>query len=254
MDSDSEKRAPLILALDTATDHPSAALLQGVRPLVTRSLSREEQTSATLMETLRSLFDEAGGSIREVDLYAVVNGPGSFTGLRVGLATVKGLAMVHPRPVAAVTSLEATALLAGTSRFTCVLLNGRRNEVFTQAFAVEKEFVTPLDVPLAVPIDERLKQVLPQPDVLFAGDAVSLYRADIEREAQARGMMVAESGESRTGVFQIYTGSLLLAEAAARLALRYRDTGRLGDGSALDACYVRSTDEQLKLKRAFSPA
>lgn len=206
------------------------------------------------METLRSLFDEAGGSIREVDLYAVVNGPGSFTGLRVGLATVKGLAMVHPRPVAAVTSLEATALLAGTSRFTCVLLNGRRNEVFTQAFAVEEEFVTPLDVPLAVSIDERLAQIMPQPDVLFAGDAVSLYRTDIERKAQARSMMIAEPGESRRGVFQIYTGSLLLAEAAARLALRYKDTGRLGDGPSLGACYVRSTDEQLRLKRAFSPA
>lgn len=246
-----EKDRPLIFALDTSTDHASVALVRGDEEIVVQSLSDREQTSSKLIQTVRSVFEQAGRSLGDVDLYAAVAGPGSFTGLRVGLASMKGLARVHRRPVASVSSLEATALLAGDSAFTCVLLNGRRNEVFTQAFAVEKDVVTPIDAPHAVPVCERLAQLRQNHGVLFAGDGVALYRTELEREATSCGITIDGDRDAGRPRFRIYSGSLELAVVAARLALRRKELGQLIESEALEAFYVRSSDAELKLKRAF---
>lgn len=242
---------PLILVMDTSTDHACVGIARGAEVLAWESLADREQTSALLIHRIGRVIEKADTQLPSIDLYSAVSGPGSFTGLRVGLATIKGLARAHRRPAVSLTSLECTALLAGDSPLTCVLLNGRRDEVFTQSFTVEGETVTPLDAPRAVGIEQRLGQLRHSDRILFAGDGCALYRAALEREASSRNLAFARwRGGEMGGGFAMYDGPLELAGAIARLAMSRFLAGRAIESSALDAFYVRSSDAELKLKRA----
>jgi len=119
-----------VLALDTTTPNGSVALLEDeqVRAEI-RMVS--ESHSGWLVPALQELNAAAGWSPREIEGYAVASGPGSFTGLRVGLSTVQGLALAARRPCLGVTTLEALAYLARGAADTVVpLVDAFRGEVF----------------------------------------------------------------------------------------------------------------------------
>lgn len=119
-----------LLALDTTTPNGSVAILEDeeVRAEI-RMVS--ESHSLWLVSALQELYANAGWSPRDVEGYAVASGPGSFTGLRVGLSTVQGLALAAGRPCLGVTTLEALAYLARGSADTVVaLVDAFRDEVF----------------------------------------------------------------------------------------------------------------------------
>ncbi len=102
--------------------------------------------SNTLLNDIDKLLHEAQVDLSEIDFFAVATGPGSFTGLRIGIATVKGLAATLNRPCAGVPTLQAVALSAGASERSVALLPAGRGEVFAQLFAVTKDgLVTELD-------------------------------------------------------------------------------------------------------------
>src|SRR5919107_4525311 len=112
----------LILAFDTATDVATSALVADGEVLGER-VSR----AATLLEDVDALLRQAGAHTREVEALAVGIGPGSFTGVRIGLSTARGLALALGVPVAGVSTLDALA--AGTPRAVPVI-DARRREVF----------------------------------------------------------------------------------------------------------------------------
>lgn len=133
--SGGEPPAPLLLAVECATQHASVALLRGERLLAQVSSVLERPASEILLPALDALFDLAGAGRDALGAFAVSIGPGSFTGLRVGLATVKALALGTARPVAAVSTLEALALAAGSpERPVSALLDARRGEVYAGAW------------------------------------------------------------------------------------------------------------------------
>src|SRR5579864_8658812 len=122
----------LLLAIDTSGRHGSVALCRGdAHNFDTLGLETLEggTYSARLVPTIDSLLHKSLLSPADLDGLAVVSGPGSFTGLRVGLATVKGLCEVLRRPLAAVSMLEAIATIHGTGDVTA-LLDAGRGEVY----------------------------------------------------------------------------------------------------------------------------
>jgi tRNA threonylcarbamoyladenosine biosynthesis protein TsaB len=125
----------MLLAIDTSTRAGSVALLDG-EVLEERALGRADH-GADLAPTVAALLQ--GGRLARVSGYALSIGPGSFTGLRIGLAFLKGLAVVHPRPVAPVSTLRvlAEAILAQHpgAAFALPALDARRDEVFAALFA-----------------------------------------------------------------------------------------------------------------------
>lgn len=121
----------LILAVDTSTQAGGIAVLRDTRILGVVSTATQETYSSRLFRQLDFLLRELGLALRDFDLYAVAAGPGSFTGLRVGLAAVKGWAEVHQKPVAPVSGLEAIAAQAHAGEALLVpVLDARRNQVF----------------------------------------------------------------------------------------------------------------------------
>jgi len=124
-----------ILAIDTSSDQGSVALLADARVLAEESGELAERSSSGLFRRVGGVLGRAGVKLSDVECFAVAAGPGSFTGLRVGLAAVKGWAEVWGRPIAAVSVLQAIAAQASEpgSRVAAIL-DARRGQLFRGSF------------------------------------------------------------------------------------------------------------------------
>lgn len=129
----------LTLSADTATETRSVAVMRGARVLSLCASDLRETGAANALGEIDRALKEAGVGLDEVDLFAVAKGPGSFTGLRSGLATMKALAQTLGKPVVGVPTLHAVALAAGASRRVAALIPAGRGEVFAQILSVTRE-------------------------------------------------------------------------------------------------------------------
>ena len=124
-----------VLAIDTSTMAGGVALLDGDRVVGESLLDVRTTHSERLMLAVDRALGDAGWPPASLDGLAVAIGPGSFTGLRIGLATVKGLALALKRPIAAVPTLDAMATqLPWASRPVCPILTARRDEVYASLY------------------------------------------------------------------------------------------------------------------------
>jgi tRNA threonylcarbamoyladenosine biosynthesis protein TsaB len=124
-----------VLAVETSTLSGGAALLDGERVVGEYTLDVRVTHSERLMAAIAQLLSDAGWTARDLDGIAVTVGPGSFTGLRVGLSTVKGLALALAIPVAAVPTLDAmAAMLPYAALPVCPVLDARKREVYASLY------------------------------------------------------------------------------------------------------------------------
>lgn len=180
-----------ILALD------SSGLVAGVA--VVETDGAESRTVAeytvnykkTHSQTLLPMLDEIAGMISldrdTVDAIAVAGGPGSFTGLRIGSATAKGLGLAMKKPLIHVPTLEGMAYnLWGTDRIVCPIMDARRGQVYTGIYEFREDRLEVLEDQMAVDIrelGERLKRY--ERPVIFLGDGVPVHRQALTEEIMA---------------------------------------------------------------------
>src|SRR5690349_12511663 len=129
----------LILAVETATLGGSIAIVRGAEVIAGSNGDPAISHSNTLLADLDQLLNHAKIKLSEIDLFAVAAGPGSFTGLRIGIATIKALAATLARPTAAIPTLQAVALAGGPADASVALLPAGRGEVFAQLFSVAND-------------------------------------------------------------------------------------------------------------------
>ena len=149
-----------ILALDTTAEVCSVALCEGDRLVAEFSVNTGNTHSQTLLPAVEQVLEIAETSIDEVDAFACSTGPGSFTGVRIGVATVKGLAYGKNKPCVSVSTLDALAYnLQGYNGILCPVMNARRNQVYNALFECCDGVITRLcpDRALAIrELDEEL--------------------------------------------------------------------------------------------------
>jgi tRNA threonylcarbamoyladenosine biosynthesis protein TsaB len=135
----------IILALDTTTKAGSTAIVHDGLIRVERMGDPAVTYGERLPAELSAILEQAGASIEDIDLYAVAAGPGSFTGMRVGIATVQGLAMARGKRVVAVSALEALARAAtNAGRTIATWMDAQRGEVFAALYAADgRELLIP---------------------------------------------------------------------------------------------------------------
>ncbi|MEE8553621.1 MAG: tRNA (adenosine(37)-N6)-threonylcarbamoyltransferase complex dimerization subunit type 1 TsaB, partial [Desulfobacterales bacterium] len=120
-----------ILAVDTATKSCSVAIVDNESLLAEVTIVREQTHSKHLMEMINTVTGLSGLTVSELDGFAVTRGPGTFTGVRIGISSVKGLAVASDKPVVGVSSLDVLAMQASLSSYLiCPLLDARRGEVY----------------------------------------------------------------------------------------------------------------------------
>ncbi|MBQ3199599.1 MAG: tRNA (adenosine(37)-N6)-threonylcarbamoyltransferase complex dimerization subunit type 1 TsaB [Firmicutes bacterium] len=169
-----------ILSVDAAGKGLSLAVVEGDRLIASCCLNVGLTHSERLLPMLQALLGGAGLTLADMDLVAVTNGPGSFTGLRIGLATAKGLAEGQGLPLLPVGTLEAEAYaVRQMGAFICPVLDARRNEVYTALYAPDGAEIWP---PMALSLSdlaERLREFLAASadikQVIFVGDAAEIY-------------------------------------------------------------------------------
>ncbi len=129
----------LVLALDTSSPSGSLAVLRDEKVVGVVSTATGEVYSSRMFRELEFLLGELSLRMEEFELFAVAAGPGSFTGLRVGLAAVKGWAEVYRKPIAAVSALEAVAVQAHSNAALIVpVLDARRGQVYFRAVSARR--------------------------------------------------------------------------------------------------------------------
>jgi tRNA threonylcarbamoyladenosine biosynthesis protein TsaB len=175
-------------------------------------------------------------TLADIDLFAVCSGPGSFTGLRVGMAAIKGFSLASGRPAVGVTSLEAAAFTAAPASLACALIGAYKGEVYSQLFSFDSEGVPVAECEPAVGlITETIEQVAGIDDIVFAGDALAESLETIE-----------QFGGNRQG-WKIEETPRFMAESIARLAVIKSRRGLATTASELQACYVRRAEAEIKL-------
>ncbi len=167
----------LILALDSTAQVASVALCDGERLLAEYTVNNGNTHSETLLPMVESVFSVFGYTAKDIDLFAVSKGPGSFTGVRIGVSTVKGLAFGMNKPCVGVSTLEALAYnKIGHKGLICPVMNARRAQVYTALFHSDGQTLSRIMPDSALPIselDEYLKQYQNE-ELVLCGDGYSI--------------------------------------------------------------------------------
>ena len=235
---------PLILAIETATRAGSVTVAKGGSVLSSRAGDAAVSHSANLIELIAQVLQSAGAQLSNIDLFAVAVGPGSFTGLRIGLATVKALANCTGRKVSGVSTLAAIAHAAGSTGEVVSLLPAGRGEVFAQRFATEKGSVDAIDTAAHLSPAALLERYGALESLTWAGDGARQQIDLLTTWARDKGFSVADSGSNGSG-WKIIDGTNNLAEAVAALALEQFEAGKSSSADELQAVYVRASDAEI---------
>lgn len=252
-----DSQAPLILSLETATRTGSVALTRGTQRLALRAGEAQVSHSTELLRSVKEVLEEASVRLPDVEFYAVASGPGSFTGLRIGLATVKSFAATLKRSCAGIPTLSAVAHAAGPSARTLAMIPAGRGEVFAQLISISEDGdATPLNEALHQQPEKMLDSIASFSHLKLAGEAAHKYEALIKDRAAREGISLVEesaaqnaAAEDKEKLWTIAPPVNELATSIAALAyLRYRSGERLG-AEQLKAIYVRPSDAELNVQQ-----
>lgn len=220
-----------ILAVDTATRSCSVALIEDDRLVAEFTLVRRQTHSRHLTAMIADLLRTCDQSPEAIDGFAVTRGPGSFTGLRIGLSTVKGMAEALQRPLAGVSTLEVLAMqVLPAPKLVCPVIDARRKEVYVGAFRLENGLPSPVAAE-RVALPEQVPGITAEP-CIYVGDGALLYRDRL---------LAAERGDQ---VLQPGAGHVIRAATAAFLARERFLAGRGEDPAELVPVYLRKSDAE----------
>ena len=237
-----------VLALDSATLAASAAVITAEKLVAERFVNNKLTHSETLLPIIRQVLLDAGITPRELGGIAVTCGPGSFTGLRIGLAAAKGLAQVLECPLVGIPTLDALAFnLVGSKNLICPILDARKQQVYTALYSTQPGGSGPKAGASARLALQRLTgyQALSVNDlvqllagygehesVTFLGDGVSVYGEILRNTLGERAVMATRAH------------NWLRASSVAELGLRRIEAGEGDHWSRLNPMYLRASDAE----------
>ncbi len=234
-----------VLTIDTS----SVTACSGVVDVSTDTVLSEAFTdvplthSQTVLPMTKAVLDNAALTLEDVELLAVCNGPGSFTGVRIGVAAVKGLGFANSLPCAAVSTLEALALnMAGVpfEGILCAAMDARCRQVYTANFHCTNGVITRLTPDEAMSLDDAIARLQAYGEkVVFVGDGASLCYQTSQDKLDA---VLAP-------VHLRYVRPRGIALAAKRLS----EANEMVDAAALQPSYLRlpQAERELKAKQAL---
>lgn len=252
------EREPLILSVDTTTDVRSVAVVAGERVLAQTTGHLRGAQTANLLGEIHDALAEAGCELKDIDLYAVATGPGSFTGLRTGLATIKAFAATQRKPVVGVPTLHTIARAARPAMHVVAALPAGRGELFAQLLAFPLDAgIEELERPAHLTPAALIARALVWPTPLVWAGAGAHAQTDALREAAVRAGYEWQAESDKDGASGHHLNkagerSWMLAKPVqayaldvAALALNLYRAGRTTSAAELSALYVRLSDAEL---------
>lgn len=248
-------RAPIILSLDTATQTTSVAVTSVSRVLAQCSAATEAAHVARLLGCVDQVLRESGITLKDINVLAATIGPGSFTGLRTGLATIKAFAATLNIPIAAIPTLHAIAIAEGApQKRIAALLPAGRKEVYVQLLSFDDSLdVVELSSARHVTPDKMLDEILcAETSIMLVGDGARSCITQLQARSTELGVRFITNDESESRAefngWQVAAASKMpLAASVAQVALRLAIQRKLIAADDLHAMYVRPSDVELKL-------
>ncbi len=233
-----------ILALDSSGLVASVAVVDGsgleAQTIAEYTVNYKKTHSQTLLPMLDEVARMTELDLDSIDAIAVAAGPGSFTGLRIGSATAKGLGLALDKPLIHIPTLEGLAYnLCGTDHIVCPIMDARRGQVYTGIYEFDNDRLIVLEDQMAVGIEE-LGQRLHSYDrkVVFLGDGVPVFKeALIERIMAGREITFAPAHLNRQR-----------AAAVGALAIRYYREGKMETAAEHQPDYLRVSQAERERK------
>jgi tRNA threonylcarbamoyladenosine biosynthesis protein TsaB len=221
-----------VLGIETSTKTGSVAIVSEQGVVAQYSLNIEVTHSERLMSTVDRVLKDTGLTVVQIDGFSVAIGPGSFTGLRIGLSTVKGLALVTGRPTAAVPTLLALAWnLPFAACPVCPMLDARKSEVYAAIYSFDGAAYAQLMPETAISIRGLAEKI--SGEILFTGEAAHIYRQEIVKQFGDRAR------------FAPLSAALPSAAIVAELGLDMLKHGKRTDADSLTPLYIRRPEAEV---------
>ena len=218
-----------LLAVDTSSPAATAAVIGDNHILASYTVQNGNTHSRYIMPMIADMLEKCGESVGSMDAFAVALGPGSFTGLRIGIATVKGFALAANKPVVGISSLECAAnnLFFAENVLVCPIFDARHGNVYNAVF---ENGVRRCDDRLIAM--EALLAELSGQRTIFVGDGVPAYAVQIQAVMGQQAVLAPQYRQNQR------------ADALAQLAYQRALDGKFTDIGALSAIYLRPSQAE----------
>lgn len=227
-----------ILALDTSANVATVAVTDDDKLICESILNHKKTHSEKIMPMIDSVLKDSELDISDIDLFAAANGPGSFTGLRIGVSTIKALAHAANKPTVGVSTLEGLAYnISESDGIISPLMDARRSQVYNAVYRGENGVLTELKAPRAISLDECLDELKNEKKVYFLGDGALVYKQEI----------IEKMGEK--AFFVPSASSLQRASSIAAVAKIKAEKGLTENCHTLLPFYLRKSQAEREYER-----
>jgi len=227
------------LAIDTSTKTASVALLHHSKVVIEIFTNLGTNHSAVLLPIVKNVCNISGIRVEEMDLYVCTIGPGSFTGIRTGVATIKGFALATGKPVVGVSTLDSLALNLAMSRIcVCPMLDARKNHVYTALYRMKGDYFPDLIMQERTTDIADFLQCIDQ-EVVFLGDGAERYEGIISERLPGK------------ACFTIGLHNSVRASVAGLLGENKFRNGEGMDPASLMPRYLRHSEAELKMTGSY---
>ena len=218
-----------ILAIDSSGLVATVAILEDDQTIAVYTVNYKKTHSQTLLPMLDEIVKMTEFDLSTVDAIAVAGGPGSFTGLRIGAATAKGLGLALNKPLIHIPTVDGLAYnLYGTAGLICPIMDARRSQVYTGLYRFENDEFQVVEQQMAISLQELVEKLNQYGEkVTFLGDGVPVYKEELKKELQVE-YSFAPAHRNRQS-----------AAAVGALGMRYYQEGRIETATEHRPDYLR---------------
>ena len=213
-----------ILGIDSSGLVASVAVVEDDNLLAEYTVNYKKTHSQTLLPMLDEIVKMTELNLATIDAIAVAAGPGSFTGLRIGSATAKGLGLALQKPLVAVPTVEALAYnLWGTDKIICPLMDARRSQVYTGIYEFAGQELQVIEGQMAVPVTEIVEKLntLKQ-EVIFLGDGVPVYKEVLAQEMKIPYLLAPAHLNKQRAASVATLGAVYAAKGKTESAIKHQ--------------------------------
>ena len=222
-----------VLAIDTSGPNCSVAVLDEQKVIGSFTINIGKTHSETLLPLVDELLKFIGLELSEIDIFACCIGPGSFTGIRIGISTIKGFALSLNKPVISISALEGLAYnVTHFDGIICSILNANNNNVYSALYKLEGYPKMTEDY-FTDSIDSLIEEIKKKKEkVLFIGDGAIAYKEKIQNKLSEQAIFVSHHLNEQSSV------------SIARAALYKYSKGDVGDAFNIQPLYLRKSQAE----------